>query len=500
MKLGLLTASLNENGGGVQVAVRQLGAALNKIIDVRIYGGSGEGREPGFRVFPATPPQAFGYLPGLSRALEADRLDVLHTHGLWMYPSVACTRWSKPFCHTGDFAARHAGRMGALELRLEEEGVRLAIRRSQPPRSGMPPRAEHFGSRLHPSLWARNPICVIPNGVELPEEREPRGKETDLLFLGDCAQRKVYHLFAPGLAFRRTAGTSKWLGGTRVGMSASCGDWPVQSDWEIRCASRALSSAPTKRTVQASIGIRPALVERGPSGRGVGGLVVRPAIAMTSECNLPEGFAAQAAAGMERGEDGVAEGLGRLFALSDHDLQEMGPRAGTWWNNGSPGNTLLSACARYTNGFWGPDRSQLASWQTEAETPLPSSHSLRPAGSFDLGAVWVVLFRPVRGYSTVGDGGSSGVSGPNWASGLMSIPRPPLGARLLDMGDHSCLGHMVECYSRSRKTRCLCHDLAIQLSLRATHDYRLPVCLSLPPRSLWGARHGLRPMLSSALA
>jgi poly(glycerol-phosphate) alpha-glucosyltransferase len=39
--------------------------------------------------------EAFGYAPGLLPALHSADLDLLHNHGLWMYPSVAALRWSQ---------------------------------------------------------------------------------------------------------------------------------------------------------------------------------------------------------------------------------------------------------------------------------------------------------------------------------------------------------------------------------------------------------------------
>jgi len=47
---------------------------------------------------------------------------------------------------------------------------------------------------------------------------------------------------------------------------------------------------------------------------------------MTAECNLPEGFEKQAAISMNTTVEGAAEGLGKLFALDEPALQQMGRR------------------------------------------------------------------------------------------------------------------------------------------------------------------------------
>ena len=102
-RIGLLTASASRLGGGVFEAVvaqadllRALGAvpvviALNdahsaddaprfagaELHHVRVQG-------PGF----------FGYAPQLGAVLDSAQLDLLHLHGIWMYPSQAASSWA----------------------------------------------------------------------------------------------------------------------------------------------------------------------------------------------------------------------------------------------------------------------------------------------------------------------------------------------------------------------------------------------------------------------
>jgi len=47
---------------------------------------------------------------------------------------------------------------------------------------------------------------------------------------------------------------------------------------------------------------------------------------MTQECNLPEGFENGAAIRMSATVEGAAEALGRLFALEESALEEVGRR------------------------------------------------------------------------------------------------------------------------------------------------------------------------------
>ena len=49
-------------------------------------------------------------------------------------------------------------------------------------------------------------------------------------------------------------------------------------------------------------------------------------VLMTPECNLPEGFAANAALRIETNPDSIARGLAELFCASPPELQTMGDK------------------------------------------------------------------------------------------------------------------------------------------------------------------------------
>lgn len=102
-RIGLLTASASRLGGGVFEAIvaqadllRALGAvpvviALNdahSADDAPRFAGAelhhADLRGPGF----------FGYAPQLGAVLDNARLDLLHLHGVWMYPSQAASSWA----------------------------------------------------------------------------------------------------------------------------------------------------------------------------------------------------------------------------------------------------------------------------------------------------------------------------------------------------------------------------------------------------------------------
>lgn len=330
----MLTASLGENGAGVQLAVRQLASSLSPRVELWVYGGEGGECGPGYRQFPVAGPAAFGYLPGLSQALAADRLDLLHTHGLWMYTSVASTRWSQarrpyvvsPHGMLDLWALRNSGwkklagyayenrhLRGAACLHALNESEALSIR----------------GYAL------RNPICVIPNGVELPAELGPIDRRNPI------DRRKKICLFIGRLHPKK--GISTLL---RAWAKLPSHDWElVLAGWgqpghvcEFRDLARTLNLDHSVRFVGPKFGTEKAECFRAASAfvlpsvsEGLPMAVLEAwsyglPVAITPECNLPEGFAAGAALPMEASEDGAAAALSALFAMNEAELREMGAR------------------------------------------------------------------------------------------------------------------------------------------------------------------------------
>jgi poly(glycerol-phosphate) alpha-glucosyltransferase len=102
LRIGLLTTSASRNGGGVfEAVVRQAamiralgGEALVFALRDAFSDADASRFAPGaVRHFPIVGPRQIGYAPDLMQALLGAELDLLHLHGIWMYPSRAATRW-----------------------------------------------------------------------------------------------------------------------------------------------------------------------------------------------------------------------------------------------------------------------------------------------------------------------------------------------------------------------------------------------------------------------
>lgn len=104
IRVGLLTASASRLGGGVFEAVVAQADLLSGLGAVPVVMALEDrfGAEDATRFGPCEVyrvarrgPRQFGYAPALLEHLLATELDLLHSHGIWMYPSRAATLWAR---------------------------------------------------------------------------------------------------------------------------------------------------------------------------------------------------------------------------------------------------------------------------------------------------------------------------------------------------------------------------------------------------------------------
>lgn len=103
-RIGLLTASASRLGGGVFEAVvaqaellRGLGAmpVVVALRDRHSVDDAARFARAELHHASVCGPALIGYSPGLGRILDAAQIDLLHLHGIWMYPSAAACAWAR---------------------------------------------------------------------------------------------------------------------------------------------------------------------------------------------------------------------------------------------------------------------------------------------------------------------------------------------------------------------------------------------------------------------
>lgn len=352
MRLGFLTGSVSRKAGGLFPAVRSLAEALQRSpeIDLNVFGlmdADTAADLPAWGPVPvnASPvrgPRGFGYASGLGSELGRKRIDLLHVHGMWMYPSIAARRWSART--RAPYVISPHGMLDRWAIKNSRWKKRIAI-------------LLYEGSHLHGAACLHalceaeaqdirafgltNPICIIPNGTEVAAGLEPppapwraelaRDAKV-LLYLGRLHPKKgLLNLLRAMHEVHRCADEQprSWhlviagwdQNGHRAHLeafAAQCGMagfvhfvGPQYGDAKLAT----LCAADAFVLPSVSEGLPMAVLEAWTHGLPV---------LMTPQCNLPEGFAAGAAIRIECDPESIASGLQELFSMGENGLHAMG--------------------------------------------------------------------------------------------------------------------------------------------------------------------------------
>lgn len=370
MKVCHVTGSVSSLGGGIALALRSLANGQKEQgIDPLVFAPEDRGEPlgdwpPGL---PTTlPARRIGPIlwgRDLLGRLETSKPDLVHTHGLWGQPSIVANRLHAPVpkrvvsphgmldawaLQNGRFRKKLA--MILFERRfLESVDCLHALCRSE---------AESIRS-----LGLRNPVAVIPNGVDLPicvTGRESKRNCKTLLFLGRLHPKKglpnALRAFAelnPGSGRKAPSGSWRLVvvgwnqGGHQeeletmcrelgltfgnvsvekllaAGSSAENGETSKGKDLQVVFTGPAFGEEKDRLFQQADAFILPSFSEGLPVAVLEAWSYQLPVL-MTGHCNLPEGFAAKAAIPIGTDVPSIAEGMRELFASSPSALGKLG--------------------------------------------------------------------------------------------------------------------------------------------------------------------------------
>jgi glycosyltransferase involved in cell wall biosynthesis len=337
-RIGLLTASASRLGGGVFEAVvaqaaliRDLGAVPVVIALRDVFSETDARRFTGIELHHADVlgPGFFGYAPRLGAILDAARLDLLHLHGIWMYPSQAASgwaarsgqpllisphgmldpwitsrgRWKKALARAGyerrawgRAAAFHAltAREGADIARESGRGDSLVIANPAPPADPAPTKARArqvaYLGRIHPK---KNLLALIEAWALLEAQGAlPADARLTIAGWGDSADVAALQ------ARLAAAPPSASFVGPQFGADKA----------------RLLSGARFLALPSHSEGLPVAVLEAWAAGTPV---------VMSAECNLPSGFEQGAALDSGFTPATIAAALHRALTLSEAEWLAM---------------------------------------------------------------------------------------------------------------------------------------------------------------------------------
>ena len=205
MRVGFLVSSISREAGGLFQSVRGLAKAVASANpNVQVFGIRDEQSAVDLQEWRPLSVQTFrprlhawGYSNQLAPAMLGADLDVLSVHGLWKYCSVASQRWHR---QTGrPYVVHPHGMLESWALRNARWKKRIAalLYENRHLRGAACLRAlSEAEAQSIRAYGLRNPICVIPNGVELPDLVKDNAKahlgadRKTLLYLGRLHPKK----------------------------------------------------------------------------------------------------------------------------------------------------------------------------------------------------------------------------------------------------------------------------------------------------------------------
>jgi len=321
--------------------------------DVRVFGGedaySGEDRDKWGQtpvtVLPTVGPRAFGFQRGLMNALRAYRPDLLHVEGLWMYPSMAAVRWA-----AGNGAYLLVSPRGMLDswaMRNSAWKKRLAGLLYENAHLNAAACLHALCASEYKSIRAyglRNPVAIVPNGVDLPSEPSDCGQpewknllpghSQVLLFIGRIHPKKgLNHLLHAWARVKQESSSAAepwhlviagWEEGghqkelEQLSLTLRLGE-------SIHFVGPQFYQQKDASLIRAAAFILPSFSEGLPMAV-LEAWSYRLPVLMTPQCNLPEGFVAKAAIAVSPEAASIAVGLRKLFGMTELERRAMGDR------------------------------------------------------------------------------------------------------------------------------------------------------------------------------
>ncbi len=375
LKSANLTGPVSRNAGGLFESVRRLVQSLADTgMEVCVFGTEDEHTAADIgawspvpvKTFRAIGPRQLGFSPGFRRSLEEFSPDLVHTHGLWLFPSVATNQYRRrrgvPYVISAHgmldpWAVRNSSWKKAVAYifyeaaHLHQASCLRALCESE----------AHSIRRL----GLKNPIAIIPNGIDLPrlenvatsepvatrnapwQGRVQPGQKV-LLFLSRIHPKKglVNLLKAWAENQKPGAGTRK----SEEWVLAIAGWDQGGHEAELKSLASALGLAwADVRDQSSEVGCQRSVLFLGPQfneakeacyahcdgfilpsfSEGVPMVVLeawayRKPVLMTPECNLPAGFARGAAIRMETTVESIAQGLREFVQGSVEQHRTLG--------------------------------------------------------------------------------------------------------------------------------------------------------------------------------
>lgn len=352
MKVLLFNPSISRKAGGLFLSTREIATALSQRNNVEPHvvapfdeyaERDGSEWSVNYDVCDVTGPPSFGYAPGMHQVVSEFAPDVIHHRGLWKYSSTVGLRQARrsdtpmvisPVGMLDRWALNNARWKKRIASWLyEDEHLRAA--------SCIHALCESELEAVR-NYGLTNPVCVIPNGVKVPNRcSETRAPWEDsisegqavLLFLGRLHPKKGLPNLITAWENWRTESVSgdRWklaiAGWSQGGHKEKLEDQVVARGLQDDIKFLGPLYGPDKQAAfsHAEAFILPSYSEGLPMAVLEAWSYQLPVV-MTPACNVPVGFEAEAALRVDPEPESIAEGLDRLADMGVTERALMGER------------------------------------------------------------------------------------------------------------------------------------------------------------------------------
>lgn len=353
MKVALLSSSLSKRGGGVAEVVMRLGQKLIALPDMNVeaFGLYDDEIRNDLDIWTSIPihickvagPAAFGYSSELVPALKNSGANLIHLHGLWQYPSLACIKTKMPYVTTihgmlDSWAIKNSGFKKKLAASFYEKA---ALKKASC--------LQAFTMQEYEDIrqyGLKNPVCIIPNGVDLADDIIalkkfdppwkniiPSGQKI-LLYLGRIHPKKGLTNLIKAWKQSQSNGSNNYQKWNLVIAGWDQGGYEQElknlvKNLELTHSVHFIGpqfKEDKKLTFAHAHGfILPSFSEGLPMAVLEAWAYELPVL-MTKHCNLSEGFDSESAIEIAPTFDNIAEGLVKFFLLSDEERTAIGFR------------------------------------------------------------------------------------------------------------------------------------------------------------------------------
>jgi glycosyltransferase involved in cell wall biosynthesis len=356
MKVLILGGSNSRNSGGVFDTARVMGQRLheNNRLEVEYLMHDDEYSEEDKKQYSPLPVHSYkvkgskrvGYSPDIYKKIEAINPDIVHTQSLWMYLSYANKKYNQK-TGTPYIVSPH----GMLDRWQLKQSFWKDLKKNIVLRLYEQKHLEHANcihalcQEEHDAIRAlglKNPIAIIPNGMELPINGNGPGNGQHTVKTKSNERRKLLFL----ARIHQKKGIDNLLEAWSLLK-------PNQHNWELVIAGETKDTdymqqllskrkrleiettasfvggqfGPAKQSIlkESDAYILPSFSEGLPMSVLEAWSYNLPALT-TPYCNLPEGYVEGAAIKIDTSSESIAEGIRQLMALPDNERKTMGSK------------------------------------------------------------------------------------------------------------------------------------------------------------------------------